>query len=131
MKLIADYIIIFVLMLGICNTYKNEFLNEDNWKETLKELNKNKLQNLDLLYKVSYYRGGVDSCSSFLWCDRRELCIDPIPDTYQIIGHSPVQNIQIIGNNIFCDTHSTYKDGSKYGDKSYLVFDERGFIIEN
>ena len=51
----------------------------------------------------------------------------------QIVGHSPVQTISNLSSEegiiYFCDTHSTYRDGSKYGDKTYLIFDEDKFNV--
>ena len=37
--------------------------------------------------------------------------------------------INIIDNFKFIDTHSTYRDGSEYGDKSYLIWNGGEFII--
>ena len=87
----------------------------------------------EILTKCSYLRGCIDDFSSFLWADKREHTYFKYQDKkvpYQIGGHTPVTNIQIVDDIIFCDTHSTYRDGNPYGDKSYLVWNDRGFIIE-
>ena len=86
-------------------------------------------------------RGGLDPYSSPLWTDRKEhmefLSFDLLFDDtkYQIIGHSPVRSITNYSNDkadyCFIDTHSTYRDGSEYGDKSYLIWNEDKFEIIN
>lgn len=117
---------------GINNDYVNHVLQGD-WKKELEELNKDILSNLYLTTMCSSLRGGQNSFSSFLWCDRREHIYfnewkEPIIP-YQIIGHTPVKFINIIDNFKFIDTHSTYRDGSEYGDKSYLIWNDGEFII--
>ena len=100
---------------------------------TLTDYNKDKLPNLDMLALCSYLRGGKDEFSSFIWCDKREHAYFKYQEKivpYQIVGHTPVPNIQIIDNIIYCDTHSTYQDDTAYGDKSYLIWEDKGFIIE-
>ena len=51
--------------------------------------------------------------------------------SYQIVGHTPVETITALSSEnytiYFIDTHSTYKDGSEYGDKSYLFWNENQF----
>jgi len=73
-----------------------------------------------------------------MWCDLREhkyfyLQEQIVP--YQIIGHTPVQQIIKLDNKngeIICiDTHSTYRSGEPYGDKSYLVWNEDKFEVVN
>ena len=50
------------------------------------------------------------------------------------MGHTPVQTVSnISGNNLdlyFVDTHSTYRDGTNIGDKTYLVWNDDKFVIE-
>lgn len=119
---------------GLNNGYINEVLNGDKWKETIDEWSKDKLSNLEMLSICGYIRGGNADYSSFVWCDRREHAYFAYQDKiipYQIVGHTPAPNIQIIGNIIYCDTHSTFRDGSEYGDKSYLIWNDKGFTIEN
>ena len=45
----------------------------------------------------------------------------------------PVKTITNLSNEdsmmYFIDTHSTYRDGSQYGDKSYLFWNEKEFEI--
>ena len=120
---------------GITAEYINLALGgKDSWLENLKELNNDKLNSLSLLTPCSYFRGGVSECSSFVWADIREFILShadrPIVKN-QIIGHTLVPNIKIVDNCYFIDTHSTHPDGRQYGDKSYLVWDENNFIIEN
>lgn len=118
---------------GLNNGYVNEVLGGDRWKMTLYEYNKDKLPNLDMLALCSYLRGGSDKFSSFIWCDRREHSIylyqDPIIP-HQIVGHTPVPSIIITDSIIYVDTHSTYRDDTPFGDKSYLIWDDKGFIVE-
>ena len=121
---------------GITNKYILNYLNGNgNWKLGMERLESNILDNIDILSLCSYFRGGKDDCSSFLWTDYREheyynSDTKPlIPN--QIIGHTPVKTIQDIKTNdyhyIFIDTHSTYRDGSSYGDNSYLMWNNNKF----
>ena len=125
---------------GITNDYIIDVLG-DNWQENLDYMNLEVLNSLGMLRPCSYLRGGQDEYSSFMWADKREHITnnsvkEPIIK-YQIIGHSPVKTVEHItpvdniGNYdfIFIDTHSTYKDGTLFGDKSYLIWDEDKFEI--
>jgi predicted phosphodiesterase len=116
---------------GITDAFVDEYLGE-KWLEKLKEMNSGKLNNLELLSKCGYFRGGADKCSSFLWADLREHKLFnnyPPKVENQIVGHTPVPTITLNGNICFIDTHSTYKDGKEYGDKSYLMWDEDKFRV--
>lgn len=117
---------------GLTNDYVCQQLDVyGEWKPILEQFDKDKLLNLRYLCYCSYYRGGRDMCSSFVWADRREMqdltLREKLIIPYQIIGHSPVQSVcNIVGENFelfFTDTHSTYRDGSPFGDKSYLMWD--------
>lgn len=119
---------------GLSNKYIDDVLNGyDNYEKELLQLNNDILNNLYLLTMCSYLRGGNCEFSSFLWADRKEhLYYNQNKKPYlqyQIIGHTPVLNIDINNDFIFIDTHSTYRDGSKYGDQSYLLWLDNHFEI--
>ena len=121
---------------GFTNDYICRVLDMyGEWKPVLDDLQKTKLQNLAYLRYCSRARGGMDSCSSFVWTDRRELmyCPDNLIIPYQIVGHTPASTV---GSYIseseelyFVDTHSTYRNGEPYGDKSYLMYDKEFKIV--
>ena len=134
---------------GITNSYIHGVLNRINEEDfylyktnsyirNLDIINRNKLNYLHLLNKVSSLRGGIDNYSSMVWCDKREheyfSALEEYLIPYQIIGHTPVTTVSNISNNnldlYFIDTHSTYRDGYNIGDKTYLVWDDDKFVIE-
>lgn len=122
---------------GFTNNYLINELQPENtkWEDNIKLLNTDILDKLKLLTPCSYFRGGSYPYSSFVWTDKRELMYNTesllIP--YQIVGHTPVQVISSYISNTeelyFIDTHSTYRDGTCYGDKSYLMWNEDKFEI--
>lgn len=124
---------------GFLNSYlETIFPDIDDTKDydkVLEKLNENILQNLDKASLCSYLRGGSHNCSSFLWADKREFIYEcnygqeELMFYNQIIGHTPVPNIDLDNNLIFIDTHSTYRDERPYGDKSYLAFIKNKFEI--
>lgn len=122
---------------GFVNDYLiNELQpNDTKWQNNIKLLNDNILDKLELLNRCSYYRGGRYPYSSFVWADQRELAWDDLSIflKHQIVGHTPVKHIECYdkyeGQLYFIDTHSTYRDGTPYGDKSYLMWDEDKFRI--
>lgn len=71
-------------------------------------------------------RGGANEPSP-LWADKSELIHDWWPHI-QIVGHSPVKTITFYNRDdkeiYFCDTFSTYRDGSYIGDCSLLTFED-------
>ncbi len=120
---------------GFTNEYLIEELqpNDTNWQDNIHLLNKNKLDKLHLLTPCSAYRGGKYPYSSFVWADMRELLYyqDELLIPNQIIGHTPMKDIyhhtMYNSDLYFIDTHSTYRDGSPYGNKSYLIWCENEF----
>lgn len=120
---------------GFTNGFIQECLGDkDNWLLSLSDMNKHILDNLEPFSHCSFVRGGRDNFSSSMWCDRREHSYfgsqEPIAPN-QIVGHTPVKNIIYEGGIYFIDTHSTYRDGTPYGDKSYLMWWEDEFKIIN
>lgn len=117
---------------GFTNDYVKDYMGGlENWKESLEDMNKNIIENLPKTTLCSYMRGGASEYSSFLWADIREhkmlnSVVDPLLK-YQIIGHSPVLEINLAYHFKFIDTHSTYRDGREFGDKSYLMWNENKF----
>lgn len=84
------------------------------------------------LNQVGSARGGRSLNPSPIWADYHELIANPKTYTNQIVGHTPVKTVTCheftngdgIRNKIFfCDTFSTYRDGSPYGDGSCLSLD--------
>lgn len=123
---------------GVLNRIENEeVFNIYSYIKNLDTMNKNKIKYFHLLNKVSSLRGGIDEYSSMIWCDKREHQYmserEQYIIPYQIIGHTPVQTISNISNDdsmlYFIDTHSTYRDGRNFGDKSYLMWNNDKFDI--
>lgn len=122
---------------GFVNDYLINELQPNNtkWEDNIKSLKYNILSRLHLMTPCSYFRGGRYPYSSFLWADRRELmyCPDNLIIPYQIVGHTPALTVGSYISELeklyFIDTHSTYKNGEPYGDKSYLMWDENKFKI--
>lgn len=116
---------------GFTNAYICNVLDTyGEYKGVLEQFQENKLNSLQYLRYCSRGRGGCDPYSSFIWADRMELIdssyIEKMLIPNQVVGHSPVKMIYKMPNDYgmlyFTDTHSTYRDGSEYGDKSYLAF---------
>lgn len=123
---------------GLNPPFINDVLAGSNWKHSLDKLNQNKLSNLDELSLCSYVRGGSYPYSSFIWSDEQENTTSrlaykfsdkEIYIPYQIVGHTPIKSIKEIDGIYYIDTHSTYRDGRPYGDKSYLIWNENKFEI--
>ena len=117
---------------GFTNSYICNVLDTyGEYEGVLKQFQENKLNSLQYLKYCSKGRGGYDPYSSFIWADRHELTESaywekPLIQN-QIVGHTPVKSIheekvEDSFNFYFTDTHSTYRDGSEFGDKSYLAF---------
>ena len=116
---------------------------EKDYRVALDTIHKEKI--LWYLKLCSEMRGGKSLYSSLLWADRQEhlnlleFNEVAVENRYQIIGHSPVKQITNYKNDDhlgnlkydywFIDTHSTYRDGTVYGDKSYLMWNEDKFEI--
>ena len=130
---------------GITNSYINGVISKvipglksNDWKSGLEYMNANKQENLGLLKYASHIRGGQHEYSSMIWCDKREDQYFSTQEKYwipyQIVGHTPVQTISNISDKdfmmYFTDTHSTYRDGRPFGDKSYLIWNDTEFTIE-
>lgn len=126
---------------GLTNGFIENYLGgKDNFVYILDTFNKNKLKSLLPFTVCSYLRGGKDIYSSSMWCDLREHSYYNLQDyivPYQIVGHTPVSKIYSITNKSnqgeikFIDTHSTYRNGEPYGDKTYLIWNEDKFEIVN
>lgn len=71
-------------------------------------------ENKKIFYQVGASRGGTYQSPSPLWADLSELLADPIGDCKQVVGHTPVKNIEHFGNIWFCDTQSNGNECDEY-----------------
>ena len=61
------------------------------------------------LFMVSFHRGGSSTVGGPFWADRKELHSKPLDKVYQIVGHTPVDNVKVFENKklnskvTFCD----------------------------
>ena len=80
------------------------------------------------LSDVGYARGGRNDDPSPLWADCTELIADwyPVP---QVVGHTPHRTITFYNmydeEIYFCDTFSTYRDGTCYGNNTLLAIEDK------
>ena len=100
---------------------------------TFEEKSKDSLLDTEVfMAQVGSSRGGMSLDPSPIWADKSELVASPKPYINQVVGHTPVKTITLhefkngdgSKNRIFfCDTFSTYPDGTPYGDGSCLSLD--------
>lgn len=126
---VKDIQLIDDLYLPLNSDKSDDWANYLNWvfKERNNDFTAHKIFNT--LNQVGGYRGGFDSPSP-IWADKQELIAKPLKNINQIVGHTPVKTItnHVVRNTgknifelIFCDTLSTYSDGTPYGDKTFLL----------
>ena len=83
----------------------------------------------------------INQCSVIeLWRDESSLWARPTEhsgyrifneyDILQVTGHTPVKKAYRNESILFCDTFSTYADGTPYGDRSFQIVspDGQGFL---
>jgi predicted MPP superfamily phosphohydrolase len=75
------------------------------------------------LMRIGKARGGYDDYGGIFWCDRSELIENPVKGLVQVVGHSPLQNIEDI--KIDEETRLLFLDCLIYStkeDKDSLIF---------
>lgn len=76
------------------------------------------------LNQVGVACGGYSHMPSLLWARPEEII--PLPDDMeiiQVVGHTPVEKIQVINGLVVCDTMSQYRNGDFLGDQALLVIE--------
>lgn len=71
------------------------------------------IEDLSILAQTGPARGG-HGIPSPVWADLTELIADPIGKFTQVVGHTPVEQIEKIGNCYFCDVFSNGNDSDEY-----------------
>lgn len=94
---------------GFIEHYLEMFKPDENRSidglEIVKELNLADVLNIilwtkdnHLLHQVSDYRGGVYQYGGITWADRRETMNGYLPGYHQIVGHTPIDQITMFGD---------------------------------
>lgn len=89
----------------------------------------NGVKDISVFSQVGYARGGSTDAPSPLWADLRELINDPLPNIRQVVGHTPISQIECIGNCWFCDTRSNGNQNDEFlvvtdGEPSIVKYSE-------
>lgn len=74
---------------------------------------------LECLFDVGHLRGGSKNVGGPFWLDKNLSHKKPLKDYHQIVGHTPINNIQTY--NINNDTSITYIDILWNKDSSYVI----------
>jgi len=93
----------------ILDEYANKFLINDNKSidglEVKPEVKLADLLNLimwtkdnEILHQVGYLRGGIYDWGGITWADKKETMTKYLPGYHQIVGHTPVEWIDKIGD---------------------------------
>lgn len=96
-------------------------------------LDSGKNKDLQTLAQAGPGRGGV-GIPGPLWADQSELWNDPLPNMNQIVGHTPVESVELFQipqrnslhtscHLVFCDTMSLTSNLAPIGDGSILLVD--------
>lgn len=72
-----------------------------------------RLEKFDLYAQAGPARGGR-MCPSPLWADLDELVVDPLGKFTQVVGHTPVNQIEKLGNCWFTDVYSNGNVSDEY-----------------
>lgn len=73
------------------------------------------------LYMISFHRGGNSTVGGPFWADRKETCSKPLEGVYQVVGHTPVDDIKVFENKKL-NTKVTFCDCSDKEKFYYLDF---------
>lgn len=93
----------------------------ENWKELpLHEFLNYFIDQQQLMWFVSHYRGGSDEFSSILWTDKQELINDNYSGINQVVGHTHSFSVEVIEQ--FGDT-LYFTDASDSKNLSTLCFE--------
>lgn len=68
---------------------------------------------LDAMYQVGYYRGGVEDNGGIFWADKEETSTDPLQGFHQVVGHTQVPAIHTYSTDP--ETIITYCDCLRTG----------------
>lgn len=88
-------------------------LGPESGAETLEE-KINGVRDVKVLAMVGKERGGNSLTPGPLWADFRELINDEINTVKQVVGHTPISNIECVGNVWFCDTYSNDNPSNEF-----------------
>lgn len=76
-----------------------------------------------ILHQVSDYRGGVYQYGGITWADRKETMNGYLPGYHQIVGHTPINEITMFGDDSgsirYIDVQRNQEDRD-YDDKQYF-----------
>ena len=72
-----------------------------------------KVTSFDVFAQVGPERGG-HSAPSPMWADLSELIVDALPNVKQVVGHTPVSQIEKLGKCWFVDVFSNGNDSDEY-----------------
>lgn len=87
-------------------------LSKNNGADFL-EVKIGNVESLSPFAKAGPGRGG-NSYPSLLWADAEELMTDSIPNIKQVVGHTPVKEIQCVGKCWFTDVYSNFNISDEY-----------------
>lgn len=89
---------------------------------------------------ISYVVDTINSLDHYdMWCDDSPIWYRPqyykgkmyqSETVLQVVGHTPVEQIQREGNVISCDVFSTYQDSKPIGTEEFLVIDTKTWEYE-
>lgn len=116
---------------GVCIPWLKFFLKVTENKELDDEYLTKPKKVADLLNQYQSSLSLFYPEDSPLWA-RLQHCLEEsdFPRFKQVVGHSPVRKIlwHKQGHMFFIDTHSTYSDGEKIGDGTFLIINPNGSV---
>lgn len=100
---------------------KNKILTENDIRYKLSkfkgahniEIGVGRVENLEPFAEAGPARGG-NSIPSLLWADAEELIADHPANVKQVVGHTPVKEIQCAGKCWFTDVYSNFNISDEY-----------------
>lgn len=126
---------IFYSHAGVCNEWlrNNKVVTENEFRYTLcrgkgavfLEEKMSKISSIDVFAQASPSRGGSSSSPSPLWSDIEDLMNDQLNYTRQVVGHTPVTEIQCLGKCWFTDVFSN----GNVSDEYLMVVDDEPIIL--
>jgi hypothetical protein len=74
---------------------------------------------VECLFDMDWYRGGTKKVGGPLWCGKQLIDKKPLKNTHQIVGHTPVANIDTY--KISDSTSITFCDVLHHSDEYYTI----------